>query len=66
MSSSFFVAWRTGEQANGQWGPVGRLDHVGPCYRFVYTRGARGLEGFGALPGMDDRRNDGRGTQLGP
>lgn len=54
MSNALFVAWRSGDQAHGRWGPVGRLEHGPAGYRFVYTRGARTLEGFRPFPGMAD------------
>jgi hypothetical protein len=54
MSNMLFVAWRGGENEDGRWGPVGRLEHGEGGYRFVYTRGARQLEGFRPLPGMPD------------
>lgn len=52
MSHSLFVAWRSGEPTNGRWGPVGRLDHRPAGYRFVYTHGARNVQGFEPFPGM--------------
>jgi len=52
MNQSLFVAWRSGEPLKGRWGPVGRLDHGSAGYRFVYTHGARTLEGFTPFPGM--------------
>jgi len=54
MSNSLFLAWRSGDSVRSRWGPVGRLDHVNNGYRFVYTRGAKTLEGFQPLPGMPD------------
>jgi hypothetical protein len=54
MNNSLFIAWRSGDPANGRWGPVGRLEHDGNCYRFVYLRGAQTLEGFSPFPGMPD------------
>jgi hypothetical protein len=54
MNSALFVAWRAGDATSGRWGPVGRLEHDANCYRFMYTRGARTLEGFGSFPGMPD------------
>jgi HIRAN domain len=56
MNSALFVAWRSGDNANGQWGPVGRLerDSVRNVYRFCYTNGARSLVGFKPLTGMPD------------
>ena len=37
MSNSLFVACRSDEPANAQWGPVGRLDRGAGGYRFIYT-----------------------------
>ncbi|MDK2973038.1 MAG: hypothetical protein PWP23_2793 [Candidatus Sumerlaeota bacterium] len=48
-----FVAWRSGGPSTGHWGPVGRLDMTSAgTFRFLYTRGARTLEGFEPFPGM--------------
>ena len=52
MSQELFIAWRAGGAAQGRWGPVGRLRRVAHGYRFVYTRGARALEGFCPFPDM--------------
>lgn len=52
--NTLFVASRGGVEPDIRWGPVGRLEHLGDRYRFVYTRGARSLEGFHPLPGMPD------------
>lgn len=52
MSQELFIAWRAGGAAQGRWGPVGRLSRVADGYRFVYTRGARALEGFRPFPDM--------------
>jgi hypothetical protein len=38
MPNALLVAWRSPERG---WQPVGRLEHDGGVYRFVYTRGAR-------------------------
>ena len=46
MNNSLFIAWRSGDPANGRWGPVGRLEHDGNGYRFVYLRGAKRWKGF--------------------
>jgi hypothetical protein len=54
MSNAVFVAWRSGGDSTGHWGPVGRLDRIPSGYRFVYTEGARALEGFHPFPGLDD------------
>lgn len=54
MSNSLYVAWRSGDSTHGRWGPVGRLDHDGGGYRFVYTHGANSLEGFSPFAGMPD------------
>jgi hypothetical protein len=52
--NALLVASRTVGPDKGGWGPVGRLEHVGSGYRFVYTRGARTLEGFRAFSGMEN------------
>ncbi len=49
-----FVAWRSGGDDAGTWGPVGRLDYDGQLFRFCYTQGARTLAGFRPFPGMGD------------
>jgi len=54
MSGALFVAWRGDESSNGRWGPVGRLEHGDEGYRFVYTRGAKTLQGFQPFAGMPD------------
>jgi hypothetical protein len=54
MSQALYVAWRSGEPDNGQWGPVGRLEHADGLYRFVYTRGAKTFPGFPGFTGMPD------------
>lgn len=54
MSKSVFVAWRSGGETNGRWGPVGRLDRIQSGYRFVYTQGARLMERFDPFPGLPD------------
>ena len=51
---ALFVAWRSGGDDAGVWGPVGRLDYDGEVFRFCYTRGARMLPGFRSFPGMGD------------
>lgn len=56
MNPTLFVAWRSGTPDAGAWAPVGRLERVGPVYRFTYTRGAQTLTGFQAFPGMPDLR----------
>jgi hypothetical protein len=52
--NALLVASRTGDSGNGEWGPVGRLEHAGGIYRFVYTKGARTLAGFRPFSGMED------------
>jgi len=54
MSNAVFVAWRSGGDSTGHWGPVGRLERIPTGYRFVYTEGARKLEGFRPFPGLDE------------
>jgi hypothetical protein len=53
MNKRLFVAWREGDDSNGRWGPVGRLDQTEAGYQFVYTQGARTLAGFPRFSGMD-------------
>lgn len=53
-----FVAWHT-EQPMARWAAVARLDcrhqdYGDPVYRFSYTQGARTIEGFHPLDGMED------------
>ncbi len=50
--NALFVAWKSSDPAQGSWGPVGRLEHGPEGYRFLYTRGARTLEGFESFTGM--------------
>lgn len=52
MNNALFVAWRSGGPDGGHWGPIGRLEHTGSGYRFVYTRGATTLKGFQPFPEM--------------
>jgi hypothetical protein len=52
--NALLVASRTGGPDKGGWGPVGRLDYADGVYRFVYTEGARTLEGFRPFHGMED------------
>ncbi len=54
MSTSIFIAWRSGTPEQGEWSPVARLDRGGDGYRFVYTQGARMLAGFRPFPGLPD------------
>jgi hypothetical protein len=52
VSQTLYVAWRSGSDSQGRWGPVGRLKRDENVYRFLYTRGARTLAGFQPFPGM--------------
>ncbi|MGA2059132.1 MAG: HIRAN domain-containing protein [Thermoguttaceae bacterium] len=54
MKNILFVAWRSRDQNNEAWGPVGMLVHDVGVYRFCYTYGAEKLLGFQPFPGMDD------------
>lgn len=54
MNQAVYVAWRSGGDSTGNWGPVGKLERIDSGYRFVYTQGARKLEGFQPFPGMDN------------
>lgn len=58
MSKVLYVAWRSSknEDNTSQWGPVGRLDNELGHYRFVYTKGAKKLNGFTPFPGMSDMK----------
>jgi hypothetical protein len=64
--SALFVAWRSGANDAGVWGPVGRLDYDGEVFRFCYTRGARTLPGFRPFPGMDNLNRVYRSNALFP
>lgn len=52
MNNVLFVAWRSGGPEGGHWGPIGRLEHTGSGYRFLYTRGAKTLQDFQPFPEM--------------
>ena len=52
--NALLVASRTGGPDKGGWGPIGRLEHADGVYRFIYTKGAKSLEGFRPFHGMDD------------
>ena len=54
MMNALYIAWRSGGPEDGAWGPIGRLEHGPRGYRFVYTRGARTLDGFLPFPDMPD------------
>ena len=54
MNNALLVAWRATQTDSQGWTPVGRLDHVGTGYRFVYTEGAHQAEGFRPFSGMGD------------
>ena len=54
MNNTLFVAWRSGGDDDGCWGPVGRLEQIDDGYRFVYTRGAQSLKGFVPFPEMPE------------
>lgn len=54
MTHALYIAYRSNDPEAGRWGPVGRLEHLGDTYRFVYTKGASRLEGFEPFPGMPD------------
>jgi len=65
MSNALLVAWRSNAEKRG-WGPVGRLEYDEGQYRFVYTRGARTLEGFVPFPQMDDLNEVYESSELFP
>lgn len=53
MNNCLFVAWRSAEPSQSNWGPVGVLERTPTgSYRFGYTKGARSLPGFRPFPGM--------------
>ncbi|MCX7701389.1 MAG: hypothetical protein N2039_10965 [Gemmataceae bacterium] len=54
MNQAVYVAWRSGGDSIGNWGPVGKLERIDAGYRFVYTQGARKLEGFQPFQGMEN------------
>lgn len=54
MNNTVFIAWRSGGDASGAWGVVGKLEHDAGVYRYLYTKGARTLAGFRPFPGMGD------------
>lgn len=54
MTNSVFIAWRSGDESAGEWGPVARVDHGPRGYRFAYTKGARSLPDFQPFVGMPD------------
>lgn len=54
MNNALYIAWRSGRDGDGRWGPVGCLERHGDGYRFWYTRGAVGRAGFQPFPGMKD------------
>ncbi len=53
MANALLVAWRSGTPEHG-WQPVGRLEHEGGVYRFVYTHGATMLADFRPFPQMEN------------
>jgi hypothetical protein len=53
MANALLVASRSGTPERG-WQPVGRLEHYGGVYRFVYTHGARLLPDFQPFPEMEN------------
>lgn len=66
MSTSVFIAWRSGTPERGQWSPVARLDRECDGYRFIYTEGARMLAGFRPFPGLPELGEVYRSNQLFP
>ncbi len=52
MGNALLVAWRSATPERG-WQPVGRLEHEGEFYRFVYTQGARIGTEFQPFPQME-------------
>lgn len=53
MKNRLYVAWRSGDQSQSRWGPIGVLERTAAgSYRFAYTLGARQLPGFSPFPGM--------------
>ena len=66
MKAALYVAWRSSDDVNGQWGPVGRLEHADGAYVFSYTKGAERLPGFRPLVGMPDLSATYRSDELFP
>jgi hypothetical protein len=56
MGNVLYVACRSPKEPDRKWGTVGRLDRDLGHYRFVYTRGAKTLEGFTPFAGMGNLR----------
>lgn len=54
MKSVLYIASRQSEPNPGFWSPVGRLEYEDDVYRFVYTQGAKTLEGFKPFLGMPE------------
>ena len=54
MKSVLYIAARQEGLRSGFWSPVGRLEHLDDLYRFVYTNGAKTLEGFKPFSGMEN------------
>jgi hypothetical protein len=65
MANNLLVAWRSGKPERG-WQPVGRLDHRGGVYRFVYTHGARLLDDFRPFPQMENLEEVYESSELFP
>lgn len=53
MANALLVAWRSAAPERG-WQPVGRLEHDGGVYRFLYTHGAQMLSDFRPFPQMEN------------
>jgi hypothetical protein len=66
MSNCLFVAWRSSEEQDTRWGPVGRLDSHDGFFRFMYTKGAQTLPGFFPFTGMPDLEQVYESTALFP
>src|SRR5580692_3497341 len=65
MANALLVAWRSGTPERG-WEPVGRLDHDGGVYRFVYTHGARLLADFHPFSQMENLEEIYKSEELFP
>jgi len=65
MANALLVAWRSGTPERG-WQPVGRLEHEGGVYRFVYTQGAKMLAEFQPFPQMENLEEIYESSELFP
>ena len=66
MNPALYVAWRSGGDTDGRWGPIGRLEYDQDTYVFSYTKGAQRLSGFKPLVGMPDLHATYQSAELFP